>query len=180
MVVLWRIGNLELAAMAQVAQLAREPKSAYHEPWPGRYQPSRTCRQTHRSVTKEVLWLACQRDDAEFGQVVPTSNHLHRYLAFRSYGPLVECQQPWLAYCSACLAPWPKENLSENQVYATGLSPVVLPGTTKQSPARHFYSWQERKVRRCHSQKAAQRTYIAACHTKVMEPRREVVAQKFA
>ena len=31
------------------------------EPWPGRYQPLGTCRQTHPSVTKEVLCLACQQ-----------------------------------------------------------------------------------------------------------------------
>ena len=71
MVVLWWIGNLELAATAQVDELAREPKSVYHEPWPGRYQPSGTCRQTHHSVTKEVLWLACQQVDPELAQVGP-------------------------------------------------------------------------------------------------------------
>lgn len=60
----------------------------------------------------------------------------------------MERQRTWLAYCSACLAPWPKENLPENQVCATGLSPVALPGTTKQSPVRLGLSWQTWKDRR--------------------------------
>ena len=77
MVVLWRIGNLELAATAQVDELAREPKSVYHEPWPERYQPSGTCRQAHHSVTKEVLCLACQGADAVATQGIPVGNGLH-------------------------------------------------------------------------------------------------------
>ena len=69
MVVLWRIGNLELAATAQVDELAREPKciTINH----GQAGTGVSGLSKPSQWTKEVLWLACQGVDSKRPQIGP-------------------------------------------------------------------------------------------------------------